>query len=150
MARAILKETMRQIIEQGDASMLVNTAQTFGKELKDDGLTKSQIRNIFGEVRRIEAEWRTSYNEQDKNKLNDVARKSFRSLLLLKPRMAYQKTRNRETSALMTELSNAIDLVASVKGETEVAKAEEQYKRFRYFTEFFEAVLAYHTEAGGK
>jgi CRISPR/Cas system CSM-associated protein Csm2 small subunit len=41
-------------------------------------------------------------------------------------------------------LSNAIDLVAADKD------AAVQAKRFGYFVDLFEAILAYHTAAGGK
>ncbi|MFN8493519.1 MAG: type III-A CRISPR-associated protein Csm2 [Caldilineaceae bacterium] len=137
MAKSVPENDLKQIIEQGNAETLVNTAQTFGTELFDvDKLSKSQIRNVFGEVRQIEAEWQSDSSEQ--------ASKNMRRLLLLKPRMAYQRAREKKTEALMILLTAAIDLVAKAKAP------QEQYLRFRHFVEFFEAILAYHTAAGGK
>lgn len=137
MAKPVPTTDLQQIILQGNAETLVNTAQRFGTELsKEDQLSKSQIRNIFGEVRQIEAEWQSESSEN--------ASSNMRRLLLLKPRMAYQRARERRTEALMTLLTEAINLVAKT------TEPKEQYMRFRYFVEFFEAILAYHTAAGGK
>ena len=137
MAKPVPAGDLQQIIEHGNAETLVNTAQRFGTELsKEDGLSKSQIRNVFGEVRQIEAEWQSDSEEQ--------AKKNMRRLLLLKPRMAYQRAREKKTEALMILLTAAIELVAKDR------EPQKQYLRFRYFVEFFEAILAYHTAAGGK
>lgn len=136
MAKPVSAGDLKQIIQDGNAETLVNTAQRFGRELKDDGLTKSQIRNIFGEVRQIEADWQSADSEN--------AASNKRRLLLLKPRMAYQRVRVRQTESLMSVLTEAIDIVATAQNP------KEQHERFRYFVEFFEAILAYHTEAGGK
>lgn len=137
MAKPVPAAELQRIIEQGDAETLVNTAQRFGTELsKDDQLSKSQIRNIFGEVRQIEADWQSAESEQ--------ATANLRRLLLLKPRMAYQRAREKRTESLMTLLTEAINLVAKSTEPT------QQHRRFRHFVEFFEAILAYHTAAGGK
>lgn len=131
MATAIGKQTLVPIIVSGDAKMLVNTAESFGKQLASEGLSKSQIRNIFGEVRRIEADWQHDSAKE--------ASDNLRRLLLLKPRMAYQRKREQKTEALMDTLTVAVDLVA------DTSEPAEQHLRFRYFVEFFEAILAYHT-----
>ena len=131
MATAIGRQELVSIIEKGDASVLVNTAEDFGRQLAGDKLSKSQIRSIFGEVRRIEADWQRADDEE--------AARNLRRLLLLKPRMAYQKKRQSETGPLMDTLTIAVDLVA------DTPKPAEQHLRFRYFVEFFEAILAYHT-----
>lgn len=136
MARAVPSADLEQVIIHGNAEILVNTAKRFGTELsKEDKLSTSQIRNIFGEVRRIEAEW------QDDDAVS--AAKNMRRVLLLKPRMAYQSKRESKTQSLMMLLTSAIDLIS--KSQT----PPEQYLRFRYFVEFFEAILAYHTAEGG-
>lgn len=137
MAKSVPAADLQRIIERGDAETLVNTAQRFGTELsKDDQLSKSQIRNIFGEVRQIEADWQSAESTH--------ATANMRRLLLLKPRMAYQRAREKRTESLMTLLTDAINLIAKSNDP------KEQYLRFRYFVEFFEAILAYHTAAGGK
>jgi len=128
----INKQNIRKIIVDGDAITLVNQSKEFGEALKDDGLTKSQIRNVFGTVRQIEAGWD---KDPDRN---------MRRMLLLKPRLAYQSARERKAKPLADVLADAIDLVAQGKD------AAEQKQRFDYFVDFFEAILAYHTAAGGR
>ena len=132
MARAIDKQALTPIIVGDDnAKSLVNRAEELGRDLAADGLSKSQIRNIFGEVRRIEADWQ--HDDADS------ADKNLRRLLLLMPRMAYQRKREPKTAPLMDTLTTAVDLVADAE------KPSEKYMRFRHFVEFFEAILAYHT-----
>ena len=131
MATAIGRQELTPIINAGEAKELVNKAEVFGKQLAADGLSKSQIRNIFGEVRRIEADWQ---HDDDKD-----AHDNLRRLLLLKPRMAYQRKREPKTESLMDTLITAVDLVA------DATQPAEQHLRFRYFVEFFEAILAYHS-----
>lgn len=130
---AIEKSLIKQIIQDGDAKVLVDQAKQFGEAVKNEQLTKSQIRGIFGTVRQIDAAW-------DKT----PAQQNLRKMLLLKPRLAYQAAREPKVKPLADVLSDAIDLVA--KAET----PEDQRKRFGYFVDLFEAILAYHTAAGGK
>ncbi len=117
----------------GNAEVLVKQATQFGYAVKDEGLTKSQIRGIFGTVRQIQAAW-------DKN----TAQQNLRKVLLLKPRLAYQGAREPKVRPLVDVLTSAIDFIAEVK------TPDEQRKRFGYFVDLFEAILAYHTAAGGK
>lgn len=131
MARVIDRQGLTPIIVGDDAKALVSRAEELGKELAADGLSKSQIRNIFGEVRRIEADWQ----QDDAYSAN----KNLRRLLLLMPRMAYQRKREKTTAPLMDTLTTAVELVADTD------KPAEQHMRFRHFVEFFEAILAYHT-----
>ena len=51
-----MKIDARAIIVDGNVDLLVETAKQFG-EANARQLTTSQIRNIFGEVRRIEMNW---------------------------------------------------------------------------------------------
>jgi CRISPR type III-A-associated protein Csm2 len=132
MATPVSENDLQQVIVSGNAESLVNIAKRFGMELAEkDQASKSQIRNIFGEVRRIESDWQSSDDESVKTYM--------RRVLLLKPRMAYQQARERKTESLMKLLTDAIDLVAKGKD------GAEKSQRFRYFVEFFEAILAYFT-----
>ena len=133
MAQTIGQAELKRIIADGDAEVLVTQAKEFGGAAQRDGLTKSQIRSVFGTVRQIQGSW-------EKN----TARDNLRKVLLLKPRLAYQGARQSKVRPLADVLSAAIDLVAEAKTE------EEQRKRFGYFVDLFEAILAYHTAAGGK
>ena len=131
----ISEDNLKQIIVEGKVDTLVIQAEKFGRKLARDKLTKRQIRNVFGEVRKIQAGW---------SHAKDDGTESMRRLLLLKPRMAYQATREETAAPLLAVLTDAIDMVANTNND------DIQYKRFSYFVEFFEAVLAYHTAQGGK
>ena len=116
------KEEMKTLINQG-GRFLVETAKELGTQLLHGDLTSSQIRNIFGEVRRIQM----SQSFKDK-------------LILLKPKLAYAAARADELGAYLFRdvMTMAID---------EVGDSEEKFQRF---VDFFEAILAYHRAAGGR
>lgn len=117
--------------------MLVEKADDFGKHLKGNNLTTSQIRAIFGEVRQIQAQW----NMGGENRQTAVKR-----LFLLKPKMAYRarKEQGYAVKDLVDVLDPALNEVVSETNDV------EQNKKFTRFVEFFEAILAYHKAYGGK
>jgi CRISPR-associated protein Csm2 len=123
------------ITDPNQTELLVTEADQFGRALKDSGLTTSQIRALFGEVRQIEAMWRTDGMDQ----------KALKRLILLKPKMAYRarKERGRGVEDLIGVLEPALDHVVK---ET---KPEKRSDNFTRFVELFEAILAYHKAAGG-
>lgn len=122
----------KAIIVQGNTDLLVTKAEEIGKELVGDGLTKAQIRNIFGAVRQIDLSWSRRSTEPKE------ADEAMRQLLLIKPRLAYQAKREPSVEGLKNVLTPAIDLV---KGDRE---------NFQRFVDFFEAIVAYHTANGAK
>ncbi len=124
------------ITDPNGAEVLVKEAERLGKQLKDRGLTTSQIRAIFGEVRQIEAQWQMGAEQR---------KKAERRLILLKPKMAYRarKERGPAVRELVNVLSPAIDLVIREKDE------QRRSENFTRFVEFFEAILAYHKAFGG-
>ena len=130
----IATNVVQQIIKTNDAQELVEEAKRFGKELADNRLTKAQIRNIFGTVRQIEASWQSA----------EDSAVSLRQLLLLKPKLAYQAARTPPVGPLRDVLEDAINEVAKARDP------KEQLERFGRFVDLFEAILAYHTEAGGR
>jgi CRISPR-associated protein Csm2 len=107
---------------------LVENAQQVAERLVKADLKRAQIRNIFTEVRRIEAIWPSP--------------DALRRLNMLNPKMAYQAKRKREVSYLQEVLSEAIDYVNQ-------AEEDERNQRFQRFVDFFEAILAYHRAKGG-
>ena len=114
------QETVEQIIS-GDTKKMVKTAEDLGKQLTNNGLTTSQIRNVFGAVKKMEMK-----GFQDKE------------FLLLKPKLAYAASRpgaRRGTEELRDVLALAIEAVGSDE------------EKFENFCDFFEAILAYHREA---
>jgi len=117
------RDKIRQIIE-GDTKALVREAEELGTQLKNSDLTTSQIRNVFGSVKKMEMR---GFKEKE--------------LLLLKPNLAYAASRpgsKRGTKDLRKVLSTAIDFVGN----------NDMF--FENFCNFFEAILAYHRAAGGK
>ena len=134
---AVAKDSLQTIIaDTNGTEMLVKTADQLGKQLKDSGLTTSQIRALFGEVRQIQAQWSMG---------GDNRARAGRRLILLKPKMAYRarRERGRAVEDLVAVLDPAVDLVMSAP------TSEEQDDYFQHFVEFFEAILAYHKAYGG-
>lgn len=117
-----------RIIGEGDPDMIVDKANQIGDAVRE--VKSSQIRGIFATVRQIQLSWDTNPN------------KAYRSAVLLKPRIAYSAKRN-DLFGLDGVLVTALD---HVKGDNDA----ERRKRFNHFTEFFEAIVAYHKVHGGK
>jgi CRISPR-associated protein Csm2 len=121
--RMINDGSIKSII-QGDTKKLVEKAEVLGKELKKNSLTTSQIRNVFGSVKKMEMK---GFNANE--------------LRLLKPQLAYAASRpgaKQGARDLREVLSSAIDCVG------------DEGEKFDNFCNFFEAILAYHRAAGGK
>jgi CRISPR-associated protein Csm2 len=124
----VSEQELDQIIA-GDAHTLVEVAERLGRYFANNGshnsLSTSQIRNVFGEVKRLQMK---GFDEQ-----------TARELILLKPKLAYQAGRHGgKVKELAHVLSKAIDQVGS------------DAQRFEHFVDFFEAILAYHKAHGGK
>ncbi len=120
-------EELRTIIaDPNGAETMVVWAERIGKALARQ-LTTSQIRSLFGEVRRIQGDWGVDNQRASRN------------LILLKPKMAYRarKERGKGVGDLVSVLSPAID---EVNGDGD---------NFQRYVEFFEAILAYHKAHGG-
>ncbi len=121
----VLTDDQIREIMQGNINLLVSQAERLGKRLKDNKLTTSQIRSVYGMVKKMEMQ---GYE------------KSKADLILLKPKLAYAANR-KDTSVGVKELRTVLTMgVDAVKDETS----------FELFVSFFEAILAYHRAAGGK
>ncbi len=116
------RNQVHQAIHEGGRT-LVELAERVGRLVKNQGLTTSQIRNIYGLVKKMEMK---GFNEHE--------------MMMLKPKMAYAAARASGQGArtLSQVLSDAIDAVGS------------DPEKFPRFVDLFEAILAYHKEAGGK
>lgn len=135
-------EVQKIITQDASGELLVQRTDQFGKELKEMGLSTSQIRSLFGEVRQIQGEWAVA---RQKGEAAAAERKKvLRRLILLKPKMEYRARRERGQAvrALVDVLKPALDAVTQ-------APAEKQDEYFNRFVEFFEAILAYHKAYGG-
>ncbi len=103
-------------------------ADSFGNELNRDGFTTSQIRNYFGEVKRIQMKGLMT-SESD--------------FLLLKPKLAYAAKRANKRGAI------SFQKVMNEAHEAVACSTPEAEKRFKNFCDFLEAILAYHKAHGG-
>ena len=130
---------VHKFITEGPSRAMTEQTEAFGTYLaKKAQLKTSQIRNIFGTVRKIEMIWQPNAEPQE------IA-KAQRQLIMLKPKMKYQAERefrrdSRSTGVrdLAGVLSPAIDEIGNDR------------QKFLNFVDLFEAILAYHTAAGGK
>ena len=111
---------------------LVSFARQTAQQLVRNNLTRTQIRNIFTEVRKVESMWEANPND------------AMRRLNMLKPKLDYQTARSKQVRVLRDVLTEAINEVE--KAPTE----EERDDRFRRFMDLFEAILAYHRAEGGR
>jgi len=129
-------EYQKIITDPDGAEVVVKWADQLGRDLKEMGLTTSQIRALFGEVRQIEAQWSVD---------TATRQTAARRLVLLKPKMAYRarKERGKAVSYLVDALYPALDLVIQEKDH------KKQDGNFARFVEFLEAILAYHKAYGG-
>lgn len=129
------RERINAWIKHGLGKEAIDFAEEFGKWLKDNYFTTTQIRNIYGEVKRIQM--------KDKTKASDA------EILLLRPKLAYARARgssSRSKDALTSfseVMSKGIDAVFD-------GDSSSKFERFENFALFFEAVIAYHRASDGK
>lgn len=120
-------------ISSGITDDAIIFAEGFGKHLKTANFTTSQIRNVFGEIKRIQMAGLEN------------GRTDF---LLLKPKMAYaaRRAQDKDRSTGATDFENVMKLAH----EAVKVRTEKDVERFENFCDFIEAILAYHKAAGGR
>jgi len=123
------------ITDPNSTQLLVKRSKAFGRHLasKEVNLSTSQIRAIFGEVKRIQAQWDINQS------------KAFRQLILLQPKMAYRKRKERGRG-----VRELVDVLDPALEEVITSTEQNRLDNFQRFVEFFEAILAYHRAYGGK
>lgn len=95
---------------------------------KDDAqkqVSTSQIRKLFGSIKRIQADFAKSKGE----------------ILLLEPKLAYAVGRDKNKTKIKDFYGLLSPLIREVK---------EDKKRFQNFVNVFESIVAYHKAAGGE
>ena len=107
------------------APTLVEYAEKAGEFMAKNGLTNSKIRSIYGEIKRIQM------GEFEKEKS---------SFYLLKPKVAYALGRDDKNEGL-----RLFKLIFD-----EASKSVNDQKSYQNFSNFIEAILAYHKAYGGK
>lgn len=126
-------------ISEGLDESAVQFADSFGLYLCDKksendrfpgrmAMTTSQIRNVFGEIKRIQAR---GYEKEKSN------------FLLLRPKIAYAEAR-----ALAKSNKSRVSDFRKVLDQAHMAVKNE--KQFQNFVDFMEAVLAYHKAYGAR
>jgi CRISPR-associated protein Csm2 len=132
-----INEFKKEWISNGIDDTTVDFAEKFGKYLCDIlpdtrlgrmAMTTSQIRNVFGEIKRIQA------------KGYGLEKSAF---FLLRPKIAYAEARVKAKSG-----KSRIEDFRKVMDMAHIAVKEESH--FQNFVDFFEAILAYHKAAGGR
>lgn len=122
------------IIIRDNSELLVRISRQLGQELARGGLTTHQLRNLFGEVRRIAMELEQAELEEGSG--SSIRPSTWRRILLLRPRMAYQASRIQRRDNPMLRLVEVLDRA--------IERIERDPERFRRFADFVEAIVAYH------
>jgi len=127
------KSEVESWIKSGPKPELIDAAQKFGEIIKNNGLTTSQIRQVFSKLKSIEAKQYSSHRTE---------------FMMLKPYIAYAAGRQKNVDGLQNfkeKITWGIDSVLNSQDDY-----QEEEKRFKNFCTFFEAILAYHRACGGK
>jgi CRISPR-associated protein Csm2 len=138
-------------ITEGFVPETVYFTEFFGYQVAEEGLTTSQIRNLYHEVKKIQMSGATDLArlEQERRGENNPTKVKFsaqNSLLMLSPRLSYAAARsNKEGGKLLKRV-----LIAGLNAVMETDDLEKKIERFNNFSDLFEAVLCYHKTAGGK
>ena len=150
---ALVKDQVNDWIINGPNNHLVEQADNFGKYIadllrktqekkrsgddkidirSDEIVTTSQIRQIFGKLKSIEAKGFTSPEQRTE-------------FLMLKPLISYAAGRHKKTGLERLKERVCWGIDAVLEGDSE----DEQPQRFKNFCRLFEAILAYHKAHGG-
>jgi len=99
-------------------------------------MTTSQVRNIFGEIKRIQLQMEGETDPENEDWQGDF--------LMLRPKIAYNTAR-----VLNQKKDNRIKVFRDVleMAHKQVSKNKENFKRF---SQFAEAIIAYHKVYGGR
>ena len=116
---------IKRWIQDGATKELPDFAEEMGKAMATNGLTNSQIRNVYGEIKRIQM------GGFDKEKA---------SFFLLRPKVAYAYGRSNGNKGL--------GLFKKVFDK--VYNDVDDEKSYINFCNLMEAILAYHKANGGK
>lgn len=136
--RVISDADAKEIIAEGNAELLVKKAQELAAEADGQSVTRTSVRRLFGETRRIEVLWQQGdiLGKTNPEEADSARRAAARRGTLLVPRMRYQSTRAKGAGLGVVE-ANLNPLLA------EVGQDKEKFQRF---AEFFEALVAYLRE----
>lgn len=138
-------ELKKWISEQFETNT-INYADKFGKYLYQNRLTSSQMRIIYGEVKRIEANILAINDTQSAEQQGESLKRSKKDFLLLRPKIAYAAKRS--GSRGIEDLQKVMEVA---HGAVELDEGRARFKEtMENFADFFEAILAYHKAYGGR
>lgn len=123
------KVTIESWIKKGIDKSTVEFSNHFGKFISAD-LTTSQIRTVFGEMRRIQ--------------MNDYVKEKT-AFILLKPKLAYAVKRHKSKG-----LNKFYELFSIAYDAVNTTEDKEGSLHFTNLINLLESVLAYHKYHGGK
>ena len=130
----MVSDFKKEWITAGITDACITFTEKFGRHLKDGNFTTSQIRNVFGEIKRIQM---SGFKEHKTD------------FLLLRPKMAYAAKRATDKDKYATGAGDFEKVLKSAH-EAVASGTLDDEKRFENFCDFVEAVLAYHKAAGGR
>jgi CRISPR-associated protein Csm2 len=137
-----LRDIDRIIAEDEAAELMVRVSQAIGRELARRKLAAHHFLGLFGEVRRIEMEWR----QQQRKPEEQLDPRIWRRLQLLKPLMAHQAARLRTPSPsrdYQESRAGGDAMVPLIEALGHAIDRVERNSDFQRFLDFFDAILAY-------
>lgn len=112
----------------GDTDLLLQESERLGRELAQNDLSNSQIRNIYSTVKRISSVGQ--FTEPEKHELK-----------LLIPKIQYAVAREQRSPKAWKSLGDMLTLCI---------QQVDNPGNFIHFAEFFEAIVAFHYSERGK
>ena len=124
-------------IKEGFKRDCIKYMEEFGQYLSEgrNALTTSQIRNFYGEVKRLEMKLSGSESEVWQSVMQDF--------LLLKPKLAYNAARAAKT----TKNTKLIDFKKVI---FEAHDSVDNKKEYLAFSQLIEGIIAFHKSFGGR
>lgn len=122
-----------QRLDSMDAAEITRVAEDYGKRLADprEGIKTNQVRNVFAHVNRMRVDYKQA---------GEWTEGLERTLILLKPKLAYAAGRNRNVRPFQELLSRSIDAVVA---------SENKARGVENFFALVEGIVAYHKFHGG-
>lgn len=139
------KDFKKEWITEGIKKDCVDYTEKLGKHLcalddrgraGRDALTTSQIRNFFGEVKRIQ-------------NVGIEKTKSKSAFILIRPKLAYATARVTQRN-YRSRITTFREVVEEAYQHVDIENAENRKKHFQNFVDFLESTLAFHKVYGGR
>lgn len=136
-AIAALKRDLPSMIQEGNAEAIVLHTAKLSQYLGD--VSTSQIRNVFGPVKRIQLEWTPGV-------VDDKAKALYKQIVLLRPKLRYMvaRTTSKRAEKAMRYFQEVMDAAIQQIGEGKDYTQRREY--FENFVAFFESLVAFHKQ----